>query len=209
MRLPRRRRAPVSAAVCLILAASLVAAGGARAATYVATKTMATGGGTIETTITIDDTAGTLDIEMTGPNTRWLAIGMDSSLMGGTYTIVTYPAGSAEERTLGNHSAGSPLSPQNITLDIFTPNGDGTSTFAISRALDPGDPDAYVFPADPTVAPIPFIWAVGQGASFSYHGAPNKNGGNVTFESDATAADEPSVREMSWGMAKFTFRRVD
>ena len=185
--------------------------GAASAATWVCDTLLETGGGNMNLTITIDDGADTIDFLLTGPDAQWMAIGPGGNVMFNRYAIVTYPAGTAEERKLGNHNAGAALSPQNITLDSFTPNGDGTNTFAISRDRDPGDPDAYVFPMAEVEAGnwIPMIWAVGQGASFAYHGGSNKNIGSVQFSGPPVAVGEPSVRDLSWGQVKLAFRRVD
>jgi len=156
--------------------------------------------------ITIDDGAGEIRFAMTGPEDKWFALGLGGSQMSGTYAIVTTPTPAVEERTLGNHNPGSPL-PVAVVMDDYVVNGDGTSTFEVSRAQDPGT-GAYVFDMQDVQAgvPIPVIWGVGQGAPFQYHGDTRGDGG-VEFQADATPAPEGSVVAQTFGATKLLFLR--
>jgi hypothetical protein len=177
-----------------------------RAATWVAEADLTTAGGDISLAVSVDDVSQIVAIEMTGSESIWFSVGFGGSVMADTYAIVAHPGGTVEERKLGDHTPGVPLSPS-ITLDGWSTPGNGMATFEMSRAIDPGIPDVWVFPlADiQSGTPIPIIWAVGQGAPFTYHGGGNRSSGDVAFGPGDIVATSP----MSWGRVKLLFREVE
>jgi len=181
----------------------------ASADVWVADAVLSTGGGDVSMTVTIDDVTEDVDIELSGSDARWFAVGFGTNAMSGTYAIVTRPGGLVEERQLGNHNPGSVIGPT-ITLDSWTTGG-GQATFALSRTIDPGVSGVYVFPIVDVQngAPIPLIWAVGQSGTFAYHGPGNKAFGSESFAPDGpVSAQEPGMRDASWGRIKLEFRRA-
>jgi hypothetical protein len=159
--------------------------------------------------ITIDDTAGEIEFILTGPTGVWFALGLGATEMDGTYAIVTTPAPAVEERTLGQHSEGTGMTPS-VTIDGHVVNGDGTSVFTLARAQDPGT-GAYVFDMLDVQSgtPIPVIWGVGQDPILAYHGPQNRGSTDVSFEEQtATAAEAPAIVAQSFGKTKLIFRRV-
>jgi hypothetical protein len=146
--------------------------------------------------ITIDDTAGEIEFILTGPTGVWFALGLGATEMDGTYAIVTTPAPAVEERTLGQHSEGTGMTPS-VTIDGHVVNGDGTSVFTLARAQDPGT-GAYVFDM-----------LEGQDPILAYHGPQNRGSTDVSFEEQtATAAEPPAIVAQSFGKTKLIFRRV-
>jgi hypothetical protein len=156
--------------------------------------------------ITIDDGTGIVQFVLSGPDTQWFALGLGGTSMSETYSIVTTPTPAVEERELGNHNAGTVLTPS-ITTESHVVNA-GTSTFTLTRVLDPGT-GAYVFDMADVEGgvPIPVIWGVGQGAPFQYHGNSNRGAADVQFEGDATPVHHEVVSQ-SFGATKMAFRRV-
>ncbi len=199
-----------AAAFSLVAFAGTFLAPAAQADVWTADVLLTTGGGDVAMTVTIDDVTEEVDIALTGSDSAWFAVGFGGSTMSGTYTIVTYPGGTVEERQLGEHNPGLPIGPT-ITLDAWSTPGGGVATFEMSRVADPGVANVYVFPlADvQSGTPIPMIWGIGQGTSFTYHGPINKaTGGQAFAPGGAVSADEPAVEDLSWGRVKMLFHRA-
>lgn len=150
----------------------------------------------------VDDVTDMVQMTITGPPSVWLSYGFDSTNMAGTYAVVALPGGSVQERTLGNHSAGTLLPTSSITVESWTDLGDGTAQFVLSRPRDPGT-GAWIFPVGEVTVPI--IYAVGVSAAFGNHGSQNRSSGTLPFGADAVAAPE-GVRSASWGATKLEFR---
>ena len=180
----------------------------ATAATWVATADLQPSS-SYTAQIAIDDTAGQIEFVLTGPTGVWFALGLGGTQMDGTYAIVTTPVPAAEERTLGQHNQGAPLTPS-ITLADHVVNGGGTSTFTITRDQDPGT-GAYVFDMLDVQSgtPIPVIWGVGLDPILAYHGPTNRGDTEVSFEEQtATSAGPPAIVAQSFGKTKLIFSRV-
>jgi len=193
----------VSVALALALVATTLLSAPTSATVWVATHEWAARSLSLEARV--DDVTDMVQLTITGSPAVWLSYGFGASNMAGTYAIVALPGGTVQERTLGNHSAGTILATSSITVESWTDLGDGTARFVLSRPRDPGT-GAWVFPAGEVTVPI--IYAVGTSATFGNHGSQNRSSGILPFGSDAVAAPE-GVRSASWGATKLVFRKAE
>lgn len=128
--------------------------------------------------VSINTNTNEVTIEYTGPSNLWYAVGFGGSSMANTYIILTDGAGNVTERKLGNHNAGSQLSPS-LTSSNTNING-SIRTTTVTRPLMGPNGDYYDFSGAST---IPLIWARGTGANLAYHGSSNKGPAMVTMTS--------------------------
>lgn len=193
---------PPRASIALAVVATALLFVPASATVWVATHEWAARNLSLEARV--DDVTDMVQMTITGSSSVWLSYGFASTAMAGTYAVVALPGGSVQERTLGNHSAGTLLPTSSIVVESWTDLGDGTAQFVLSRPRDPGT-GAWVFPAGEVTVPI--IYAVGVSPLFGNHGSQNRSSGNLPFGADAVAAPE-GMRSASWGATKLVFRNV-
>ena len=119
--------------------------------------------------------AGRATLTLRGPADVWFGVGFGSSTMSppgggeGVYAIsVDGGTGAVNERSLGDHAAGSVLAPS-FALASSTVSSGGVRTVVLTRAL--AGPSAAYFSFDEHAASISIIGAVGSGATIAYHEA--------------------------------------
>jgi hypothetical protein len=196
------------AAVLSTLSTLSAIASPAMGSTYRATAEVPSHGLVLD--VIVRETEGLMEVTMRGPADRWFAWGFGATSMSGTYTIVANSGGSlgAEERKLGNHTAGVLLATQMITWEstVTGPELEVIST----RELVGVTPDHYTFDlgAVESGAPIDMIWGRGTGTTFTTHGSGNRGSTPIAFVPDKTAGVPPEGG-VSWGLAKLRFERVD
>jgi len=147
-------------------------------------------GAQIDLTVRINTVTEEVEFVVTSANNSvWQGIGFGNSFMTSTYAIIMYPDGTAEERVLGNHAAGSLTTMASLESVTRVDNG-GTVTFTITRPATPNLTGVFNFPLDGS--PITMIRARGTSPTFSYHGSSNKSFGSIVFEEDPTTGIEDS-----------------
>jgi hypothetical protein len=122
------------------------------------------------------DVGTQVTLTLTGPSSRWFALGFNaSSMTNGTDVVGVHSATtlSAFDCKLTGFSAPVTDAQQNWTITSDVVNA-GIRTVIATRALNTGDANDYIFPANPTS--ISLIWARSSSASFSYsnHGGSNR-----------------------------------
>ena len=115
-------------------------------------------------TIRVDVQANEVEITMTGNDGAYFAYGFGSNFMTNSYTIVTQGP-TITERKLGNHNAGSLLSPSFTSSNYVVNNGVGTST--VTRAIAGADANYFTFPTN--ASSITIIWGAGSSNTFVRH----------------------------------------
>ena len=122
------------------------------------------------------DVTTQVTLTLTGPSGRWFALGFNaSSMTNGTDVVGVHSATtlSAFDCKLTGFAAPVTDAQQNWTITSDVVNA-GIRTIIATRALNTGDANDYIFPANPTS--ISLIWSRASTASFSYsnHGGSNR-----------------------------------
>ena len=122
------------------------------------------------------DVTTQVTLTLTGPSGRWFALGFNaSSMTNGTDVVGVHSATtlSAFDCKLTGFAAPVTDAQQNWTITSDVVNA-GIRTIIATRALNTGDANDYIFPANPTS--ISLIWSRSSTASFSYsnHGGSNR-----------------------------------
>lgn len=122
------------------------------------------------------DVTTQVTLTLTGPSGRWFALGFNaSSMTNGTDVVGVHSATtlSAFDCKLTGFAAPVTDAQQNWTITSDVVNA-GIRTIIATRALNTGDANDYIFPANPTS--ISLIWSRSSSASFSYsnHGGSNR-----------------------------------
>ena len=110
---------------------------------------------------------GVATITLVGPDGKWFGCGLGAQAMAEMpNAIIVSGNGTVFEQKLDNQAAGRRLA----TSVAVTSNGvvGGVRTVTMTRAFKGITADHYTF--DPAKPSIDFVNAVGQGASFAYHG---------------------------------------
>ena len=140
-------------------------------------ETIKEAGQNVSVALDLDSKSQLATITLTGPSTRWFAVGFGARQMKDLpYTIVVEPPSSAKtavstvtERKLADHAAGEQLPlPSMISLVSDSVKG-GTRTVVMTRKLTGRSKDYFSFDADGGA--IDVIMASGTSSKFSYHGA--------------------------------------
>ena len=122
------------------------------------------------------DVSTSVTLTLTGPSTRWFAVGFNAaSMAAGTDVAAVHAAGALSnfDTYITGYAAPATDAQQNWTITSDQVNA-GVRTVVATRALNTGDPNDYVFTAAPGT--ISFIWARSNTNSFSYayHGNTNR-----------------------------------
>jgi hypothetical protein len=146
------------------------------------------------------DISTNVSLTLTGPSTRWFAVGFNaSSMAAGTDVVGVHSAGAltAFDANLTGYNAPATDAQQNwtITSDQVV---SGVRTILATRPLNTGDVNDYVFTAAP--GSLSLIWARANTNSFNYAYHGNANRGITT----ATLALVP-VTPAPTGAANQTF----
>jgi len=120
---------------------------------------------------------GRVIMTISGPSNVWFGVGFNARIMGDRpYAVVIDGNGVVSERKLGDHTAGTQLTPTQV-LVLSNTVVDGTRTVVLSREFKGVTEDHYTF--DPAKNRLLFINAVGRTATFSHH--QFKGAGTVVF----------------------------
>ena len=122
------------------------------------------------------DIGPNVTLTLTGPSTRWFALGFNaSSMVAGTDVVGVHSAGALTnfDANLTGYSAPATDAQQNWTITSDQVAG-GVRTVIATRALSTGDPNDYTFTA--AAGTLSLIWARANTNSFSYayHGNTNR-----------------------------------
>jgi hypothetical protein len=117
--------------------------------------------------IDLDSSTSTVTYTLTGPSTKWFALGLNATSMSTNTPIDVVQYGTALlDRSLGGgHSAPSTDATNNLTLVSNTVTGT-TRTIVATRPLSTGDTRDYTFNYE-TINTLNVIWAIGPGTSVS------------------------------------------
>lgn len=134
---------------------------------------------------------GTVTITLVGPSSVWFGVGFGASSMPEQpWTVIVDGRGAITERKLGNHNAGTILSPS-VKLISSTVSGDRRKVI-MSRPLTGRTKDYYSFEVnDSADATVKIIAAVGLGPSFAYH--KSKDIGSLVFLPSSNHTDYPGA----------------
>ena len=129
------------------------------------------------------DVGSNVTLTLTGPSSRWFAVGFNaSSMTSGTDVVGVHTLGSLTsfDASLTGYAAPVADAQQNWTISSDQINA-GVRTIIATRALNTGDPSDYVFSVG--LGSLSLIWARGGSNSFSYsyHGGGNRGISNATF----------------------------
>ncbi len=176
--------------------------------TYVHAQTYTTGVISLSTTSGLAMTAkidvGTqVTLTLTGPATRWFALGFDATSMGtGNDVVTVHTAGtlSAFDASIGGYSAPTADPQQNWTI-VSDAVATGVRTVVATRALNTGDANDHIFTA--STGSLSLIWARAGSATygFSYHGSSNRGITTANF----TLVPPPPPPAAPTGSASQTF----
>jgi len=126
------------------------------------------------------DIGPNVTLTLTGPSTRWFALGFNaSSMAAGTDVVGVHSAGALTnfDANLTGYSAPATDAQQNWTITSDQVAG-GVRTVIATRALSTGDPNDYTFTA--AAGTLSLIWARANTNSFSYAYHGNTNRGITT-----------------------------
>jgi hypothetical protein len=176
--------------------------------TYVHAQTYTTGVISLSTTSGLAMTAkidvGTqVTLTLTGPASRWFALGFDATSMGtGNDVVTVHTAGtlSAFDASIGGNSAPTADPQQNWTI-VSDAVATGVRTVVATRALNTGDANDHIFTA--STGSLSLIWARAGSATygFSYHGSSNRGITTANF----TLVPPPPPPAAPTGSASQTF----
>ena len=140
----------------------------------------------------VDEDRDLVTITMAAANGKnWFGVGFNAQVMGSQpYTVIVDGEGRVSERKLGNHAAGSALSPS-LTVVSNTVTGHGAKrTVVMTRPLKGATPDHYDF--SPVKTTLNFIAALGATPDLQQHKARGSFSLTmVARESSEAAGDAP------------------
>lgn len=140
----------------------------------------------IETLINTDDNI--VEITLTGPENRYYSIGLDATQMSDNPYVFMTQDSAIQERTLGNRSAGTLLTPS--TTIISDEIIDSERIIKFSRPLTGPSADYFDFSTITDGTTINIIWAVGSSFDLVYHGGTGRGSSSITFNADTTLSIE-------------------
>lgn len=126
------------------------------------------------------DIGPNVTLTLTGPSTRWFALGFNAaSMAAGTDVVGVHAAGALPnfDANLTGYAAPATDAQQNWTITSDQVVG-GVRTVVATRALNTGDPNDYAFTA--AAGTLSLIWARANTNSFSYAYHGNTNRGITT-----------------------------
>ena len=115
--------------------------------------------GSMTVKISLNQATSMATITLTGPSTRWFALGLDTSTMAGNKDVICYSS-SLLDRYFSTATHVQPITDaqNNLMLDSNTVNGT-TRTLVISRPFNTGDANDHVF--DFNANSLNIVWSVG------------------------------------------------
>ncbi len=152
--------------------------------------------------VLVDQSTDTVHIQLSGPDSRWFAVGFNRNFMSGTYAIIVDGNGTVTERVLGAHTAGT-LLPGSVTVQSMTV-ANGKRTVYLTRPRVGANPSYYTF-AD-AADTIDLIYAQGTGIFLSYHGDSNKNNQK---DLSKTVLDKPEIAIVSQGSSSMELQLMN
>mgnify|MGYP001942471507 CR=1 FL=1 len=137
----------------------------------------------MDITITVNDYIGKVFFEISGPSTKWFAVGFNTTGMASGYTIVSNNSnGNPSEYNLSGQSAPSSQTSQNLS-NISSSTSGTTKTFEFERVTNTTNSNDYTFVTTTTTLNI--VWAIGSGSSMAYH-STNRGSTSMTFTDPCT-----------------------
>ena len=125
--------------------------------------------GAVTMSLALDEATNTATIRLSGPSAVWFGAAMDASGMASQpYAIVVSGGtGVVSEHKLGVHAPGTILQP---TVKVVSSEvSAGRRTVTLTRPITIADYEGDHFDFDVTRATLPYITAVGSGATYAYH----------------------------------------
>jgi hypothetical protein len=178
------------------------------AGTFVQAQTYTTGVVSLSSTAGLAmtakiDVSTQVTLTLTGPATRWFAVGFDATSMGsGNDVAAVHSSGtlSSFDASIGGYSAPTADPQQNWTI-VSDQIATGVRTVIATRALVTGDPNDHDFTA--ATGSLSLIWARAgsNGFSYSYHGSSNRGITTANF----TLLPPPPPPAAPTGSASQTF----
>jgi hypothetical protein len=176
--------------------------------TFVKAQTYTTGVVTLSSTAGLAmtakiDVSTQVTLTLTGPATRWFAVGFDATSMGsGNDVAAVHTSGTLNsfDASIGGYSAPSADPQQNWTI-VSDAVASGVRTVIATRALVTGDANDHDFTA--ATGSLSLIWARAgsNGFSYSYHGSSNRGVATANF----TLVPPPPPPAAPTGSAAQTF----
>lgn len=203
--LPAQSRSGLLAAALPLL--MLVTIPNAEAAVWVGSVTSPSTP-TVEVEVRVDDVASTVEMTFRGPSNRWFAFGFGSATMSG-YTIIAEQTGGLNFYERDMTSIGNPgvIQPQQDLTLVSDTSAGGTTEFTVTRALNTGDVNDFVFPTSEQVVEV--IWARGSfdgATSLAYHGGTNRGKDTDMAVTEDVPTSNPEIASQPWGYTKMLFR---
>lgn len=157
------------------------------------TGTVTIGGMTVK--IDLDSSTSLATYTLTGPSTKWFAIGLNATTMSTNTPIdvVQYGTSLLDRSLAGGHNAPSTDTTNNLTLVSNDISGT-TRTVVATRPLSTGDSKDYTFNYD-TINTLNIIWAIGPGTTVSTEHA-SKGSTTLTFSTVAGVQDAAKVENL-------------
>jgi hypothetical protein len=149
------------------------------------------------------DVSTQVTLTLTGPATRWFAVGFDATSMGsGNDVAAVHASGTLNsfDASIGGYSAPTADPQQNWTI-VSDAVASGVRTVIATRALVTGDANDHDFTA--ATGSLSLIWARAgsNGFSYSYHGSSNRGVATANF----TLVPPPPPPPAPTGSAAQTF----
>jgi len=116
--------------------------------------------------IDLDQTTSTVTMTITGPSTKWFAVGFNATTMSTNTPIdcISYGTALLDRYLNGGHNAPVTDTTNNLTLVSNTVSGT-TRTIVVSRPFSTGDNKDYTFTY--AMSSLSVIWAVGPSTTIS------------------------------------------
>lgn len=127
-------------------------------------------------------------ITLIGPDDRWLGVSPGTAAGNGMGDLgdeaIVFSDMGLEDRNMPAGTAQPNLDAQQDLSEDSNTTAGGVRTLVITRPIDTGDSNDFVFPSIQTT--FPFLWVRGNSTVFEYHGPGNKGGAmaNMTLSSN-------------------------
>lgn len=141
--------------------------------------------------IDLDKTANMATFTMAGPSTKWLSIGLNTTVMPTGGDCLSYNTQLLDQHFTSGHNSPATDAANNLTLVSATTSG-STKTIIFTRSLSTGDSNDYVFNYD-NLSSLNVIWAIGTSNTNQEHGLKGVKSLNFT----ALGTEDFSVLEQS------------
>lgn len=151
--------------------------------------------GSMTVKIDLDSSTSTATYTLTGPSTKWFAIGLNATSMSTNTPIdvAQYGTSLLDRYLAGGHSAPTTDSTNNLTLVSDNVSG-STRTVVATRPFSTGDNKDYTFNYN-TISTLNIIWAVGPNTSVgNQHSTMGSK--SLTFTTVAGVADVAKLENL-------------